>query len=147
MTKPRDSLATELFSELFMAEQLARHQIARALPKGMELSQFSVLNHLSGTTDSRTPAQIARTFNLTKGAITNTLRKLEWAGHINVNPDWDDARRKLITISPSGRMARNSALEKIAPIAENLLTKVGSDELRKVIPVLRDLRIKLSEKI
>ena len=147
MTKPRDSLATELFSELFMAEQLARHQLARALPKGMELSQFSVLNHLSGTTDSRTPAQIARTFNLTKGAITNTLRKLEWAGHINVNPDWDDARRKLITISPSGRTARNSALEKIAPIAENLLTKVGSDELRKVIPVLRDLRIKLSEKI
>ena len=124
MTKPRDSLATELFSELFMAEQLARHQLARALPKGMELSQFSVLNHLSGTTDSRTPAQIARTFNLTKGAITNTLRKLEWAGHINVNPDWDDARRKLITISPSGRMARNSALEKIDTISEKLINNV-----------------------
>ena len=147
MTKPKDSLATELFSELFMAEQLARHQLTRALPKGMELSQFSVLNHIAGTTDPRTPAQIARTFNLTKGAITNTLRKLEWAGHVNVNPDWNDARRKLITISPAGRMARDSALEKIAPIAENLLTKFGSEELRKVIPILRDLRIKLSKKL
>ena len=84
MTKPRDSLATELFSELFMAEQLARHQLARALPKGMELSQFSVLNHLSGTTDSRTPAQIARTFNLTKGAIQK-IEERESTGQITLN--------------------------------------------------------------
>jgi DNA-binding MarR family transcriptional regulator len=145
MEKSSDFLAIALFSELFMAEQLARNQLTRALPKGMELSQFSVLNHLAGVNDPRTPAQIAKTFNLTKGAITNTLRKLEWAGHININPDWNDARRKLVTISSSGKIARNSAFEKIAPIVESLITKVGPSKLREVIPVLRDLRFKLGE--
>ena len=146
MEKSSNFLAIALFSELFMAEQLARNQLARALPKGMELSQFSVLNHLAGVSDPRTPAQIAKTFNLTKGAITNTLRKLEWAGHIHINPDWNDARQKLVIISPSGKKARDSAFEKIVPIVEGLLNKVGPNELREVIPVLRDLRVKLSEK-
>ena len=146
MEKSSNFLAIALFSELFMAEQLARNQLGRALPKGMELSQFSVLNHLAGVSDPRTPAQIAKTFNLTKGAITNTLRKLEWAGHIHINPDWNDARQKLVTISPSGKKARDSAFEKIVPIVEGLLNKVGPNELREVIPVLRDLRVKLSEK-
>ena len=146
MTKSNNFLAIAFFSELFMAEQLARNQLARALPKGMELSQFSVLNHLAGVNDSRTPAQIARTFNLTKGAITNTLRKLEWAGYINITPDWNDARRKLVTISAYGKTARNSAFEKIAPIVEDVLAKLGPNELREVIPILRDLRIKLGEK-
>ncbi|HNK68572.1 MAG TPA: helix-turn-helix domain-containing protein, partial [Flavobacteriales bacterium] len=47
--------------------------------KGMELSHFSVLNHLARTGEERTPAQLARAFHVTRGAMTNTLTKLEWA--------------------------------------------------------------------
>ena len=54
-----DALAITLFSEMFMADQLARARLARALPKGMELSHFSVLNHLARTKGERTPAQLA----------------------------------------------------------------------------------------
>jgi predicted dehydrogenase len=42
--------------------------------------------------------------------MTNTLAKLEWAGHVHIRPDWDDARRKLVSISPSGRAAREAAI-------------------------------------
>ena len=42
-----DALAVALFAEVFMADQLARNRISRVLPKGMELSHFSVLNHLA----------------------------------------------------------------------------------------------------
>jgi DNA-binding MarR family transcriptional regulator len=145
MSNSKDSLAITLFSELFMVEQLAKAQLTRALPKGMEFSQFSVLNHLAGIKESRTPAQIARTFNLTKGAMTNTLTKLDWAGHISITPDWADARRKLITLSPSGRSAQDTALKKITPLIDAFLANVGVDRLQKAVPVLRDLRIKLNE--
>ena len=37
-----DDIAVALFGELFMADQLARNRISKVLPKGMELSQFSV---------------------------------------------------------------------------------------------------------
>ena len=47
MSEQNESLSVALFSEIFMADQLARNRLGRALPKGMELSHFSVLNHLA----------------------------------------------------------------------------------------------------
>lgn len=145
MSSENDPLAVALFSEMFTADQLARNLLSKTLPKGMELSHFSVLNYLVRATEPRTPAQLARTFNLSKGAITNTLHKLEWAGHIHINPDWEDARRKQVVISPAGRRARDAALEVIAPIIAELVENVGTEKVRAVLPVLRDLRVKLSE--
>ena len=101
-----DQLAIALFGEMFMADQLVRARLARALPKGMELSHFSVLQHLARAGDERSPAQLAKAFHVTRGAMTNTINKLEWAGYVHVRPDWDDARRKFIAISPSGLKAR-----------------------------------------
>ena len=101
-------VAVALFGELFVADQLARNRISKVLPKGMELSHFSVLNHLARVGDERTPAQLARSFHVTRGAMTNTLAKLEWAGHVHIRPDWDDARRKFVSISPAGKAARDA---------------------------------------
>ena len=144
MSGSSETLAVSLFSEILMVEQLARTSVARVLPKGMELSQFSVLNHLAHSQAERTPAQLARSFHLTRGAMTNTLRKLEWAGWIHIRPDWDDARRKLVTISPSGIEARDHALSLISPIIADAVRTVGEDKVRAALPLLRELRIKLS---
>lgn len=140
-----DPLATALFSEIFMADQLARSRLTRALPKGMEISHFSVLNLLARTQEERTPAQLAQAFHVTRGAMTNTLAKLEWAGHVHIRPDWDDARRKLVAISPAGRAARDAAIAAIAPILSDLVRDIGADKVRAVLPVLRELRRRLGE--
>ncbi|SEL02610.1 MarR family winged helix-turn-helix transcriptional regulator [Pacificibacter marinus] len=138
-----DSLAVALFSEIFMADQLARNRLTKALPKGMEISHFSVLNHLARSGDERSPAQLARAFHVTRGAMTNTLSKLEWAGHIHIRPDWDDARRKFISISPSGTVARDAALAAIAPILNQVVDSIGQDKVKNALPVLREMRIRL----
>jgi DNA-binding MarR family transcriptional regulator len=140
MAGNEDSLAVALFSEIFMADQLARARLTKALPKGMELSHFSVLNFLARTPDERTPGQLARTFHVTRGAMTNTLAKLEWAGQVHIRPDWDDARRKRVSISPAGRAARDAALEAIAPIIQDVVTSIGTDKVRSALPVLREVR-------
>ena len=144
-TKPNEDIAVALFGELFMADQLARNRILKALPKGMQLSHFSVLNHLARLNEERTPAQLARAFHVTRGAMTNTLAKLEWAGHVHIRPDWDDARQKFVGISPSGRAARDSAVQAVAPLIADLVTALGADRVRAVIPVLRELRIGLED--
>lgn len=133
-------LAVALFSELFMADQLARAELSRALPKGMELSHFSVLNLLARAGEERTPAQLARAFHVTRGAMTNTLARLEWAGHVHIRPDWDDARRKFVGISPAGRAARDTALQAIVPLLSGTVTALGEGRVRAALPVLRDLR-------
>lgn len=144
-TDPTDPLAIALFSEMFMADQLARAQLAKALPKGMELSHFSVLNHLARSNEERSPAQLAKAFHVTRGAMTNTIGKLEWAGYVHVRPDWDDARRKQVSISHAGRKARMQALESIAPILANVVESVGSDKVRSILPILREVRKRFDE--
>ena len=136
-------LAAALFSELFMADQLARARLSRALPRGMELSHFSVLNLLAKVQGERTPAELARAFHVTRGAMTNTLGRLEVAGHVHIRPDWDDARRKFVAISPAGRAARDAALQAIAPVIAGLVAKLGAARVRAALPVLRELRIEL----
>ncbi|HBQ36589.1 MAG TPA: MarR family transcriptional regulator [Rhodobacteraceae bacterium] len=145
MSIENDPLAVALFGEIFMADQLARIKLTKALPKGMQISHFSVLNHLAHGNTERSPAQLAKAFHVTRGAMTNTLNKLEWAGHIHIRPDWDDARRKHVTISPSGRVARDVALNAITPIIAKVVEKIGPDKVRSVLPVLREFRDQMDE--
>jgi hypothetical protein len=91
MVDSESSLAIALFGEILTVHQLIRNQLDRVLPKGMELSHFSVLNHLANTKGEKTPAQLAKSFHVTRGAMTNTLGKLEISGYIHIRPDWDDA--------------------------------------------------------
>ncbi len=141
-----EDLAVALFSELFMADQLARNRISQALPKGMELSHFGVINHLAHINAERTPAQLARVFHVSRGAMTNTLSRLEWAGHVHIRPDWDDARRKFVSISPSGRRAQEQALAAVTPILSEAVRALGAERVRLALPVLRELRTRLEDK-
>ncbi len=143
MSDKTEDIAVSLFGELFMADQLARNRITKALPKGMQLSHFSVLNHLARVNDERTPAQLARAFHVTRGAMTNTLTKLEWAGHVHIRPDWDDARQKFVAISSSGRAARDAAVAAVAPLIAEVVKALGADKVRAVLPVLRELRVRM----
>ncbi len=138
-----NSLAVTLFSEILTNEQLIRNRLSRVLPKGMEVSHFSVLNHLAGASEERSPAQLAKSFHVTRGAMTNTLNKLEWAGYVHIRPDWDDARRKRVAISPAGRAARDVAIAAITPMISELVAELGDDKVRTTLPVMRELRAKL----
>lgn len=143
MSRETDSLAVALFSEIFTADQLARNRLSKALPKGMELSHLAVLNHLARISEERTAAQLASSFHLTRGAMSNTLARLEWAGHIHVRPDWEDARRKFVSISPAGRRARDAAIDAVSPIIAAVVEEIGPERVRAALPVLRELREKL----
>jgi DNA-binding MarR family transcriptional regulator len=145
MNEKTEDIAIALFGELFMADQLARTRISKVLPRGMELSHFGVLNHLAGLSEERTPAQLARAFHVTRGAMTNTLSRLEWAGHVHIRPDWDDARSKLVAISPSGRAARDAAVAVIAPLIADAVQALGAERVRAVLPVLRELRTRFED--
>ncbi|WBU63254.1 MarR family winged helix-turn-helix transcriptional regulator [Paracoccus aerodenitrificans] len=139
----RNSVAASLFAEVLVVEQLARALIGRTLPGGMQISHFSVLNLLAHVSEERTPAQLAEAFHVTRGAMTNTLARLEWAGHVHIRPDWDDARRKFVSISPSGRAARDAALAAILPAMSDVVRDIGAERVRAALPVLRALRDRL----
>ena len=139
-----DSLTIALFSEVMTSDQLIRAQLSKALPKGMELSHFSVLNHLAHQGGERSPAQLARLFSVTKGAMTNTLTKLDLAGYVHIRPDWDDARKKKVALSAAGRLARDQAVKAVEPVFDDVIERLGTDKIKTILPILRELRGALS---
>ena len=145
MSKPINvPLAVSLFGEISAIDHLLKVKLSKSLPMGMEFSHFTILNYISTMETEKTPAQLARSFNLTKGAITNTLNKLSKMGYIHVRPDWDDGRSKLISISQTGKNARDSAVDSIEPILNELMKFMGTEKTKSIIPFLRDLRILLN---
>jgi len=145
MNTSNDSIAISLLSEIITLDQLARARLSKALPKGMELSHFSVLNHLAHVQDERSPAELARVFYVTRGAMTNTFNKLEMAGQSHIRSDGDDARRKCVSISGAGKLARDAALASAAPVLTDLVSTTGPADLKSSLAVLRNMRRSLSE--
>ena len=139
-TLSNDPLAITLFSEIGIIDQLARTKLTKALPDGMELSHFAVLNHFAHLGGEKTPAQLARMLHVTKAAMTNTMTRLSDAGYIHIRPDWDDARKKYLSISPAGQAARDQAVQAIEPIFITIIETVGADRIRQILPIFRELR-------
>ena len=129
-----------MLSEIATIEQLARNKLDNALPKDLNISSFSVLNHFSGSRAEKTPLQLARSFHVTKGAMTNTLNKLEKQGYIHVRPDWNDARKKCVSISQSGIDARNNAMKSIKPILDEIIQKTDHMTKKSLLGDLRNFR-------
>ena len=136
----RDAVVIALFGEIVMVETLAKSRLGRVLPREMELSHFMVLNHFARLGGEKTPAQLARVFHVTKGAMSNTVGRLEAAGHVHVRPDWEDGRRKLVSISVAGMAARDRAVEAIAPVFDDVVAELGLERMRQMLPTLRKLR-------
>ncbi len=146
MTKNReDFLPVIFFSEITTIDQMMRNKISNSLPKGMEISHFSLLNHLSFIKNEKTPAQLAKNFHVTKGAMTNTLGKLETAGYIHIRPDWNDARSKQVSISKAGLEATQDAMTLITPVLNEILNKLDAKKTRLILPILREIRILLDQ--
>lgn len=143
--KPTDPLAIALLSEVHALDTIAKSRLQKSLPKGMDLSHFMVLNHFARLGGERTPAQLAKIFHVTRGTMTNTLHRLESTGYIHIRPDWDDARRKWVALSPAGRAARDYALAAITPVFADVMETVGRDEIKAALPILRALREYLAE--
>ena len=80
------------------------------------------------------------------GVVYYKLGKLELAGYIHIRPDWDDARRKMVAISPAGRKAREAAIDAITPMISDMVSDLGEDKVRATLPVMRELRGRLEEK-
>ena len=143
-TDPYNFASLVLFSEISTVDQLIRAQISKSLPDGMAISHLSVLNHLSSMKNERTPMQLAKSFHVTKGAMTNTLSKLETSGYIHIRPDWNDARRKQVTISKSGIEAQRGAINSITPVLTKVINRLGQAKAASVLPIIRELRHILS---
>lgn len=141
MTPPNDPTAFVFFNEVAIIEHLSRTAAERVLPEGLSLAGFTVLNHMVRLGhERRAPAQIASAVQVTKGAMTGTLKRLEAGGWIRVDPDPDDGRGKTVTVTPAGKAVREAAIANLGPLFGDLLREVDLEMLAAVLPTLQHVR-------
>jgi len=112
---------------------------------GVTYPQFEVMNYLMRRGEAQTPAAIAHALQMTPGAITNTLQRMEATALATVAPDALDRRKKRVTLTPEGRQAYQRAMAAMKPRMESLREGFTQKEFREVLPFLRALRAWMAE--
>ncbi len=135
----------QVFDEVRLIEHGLRTIVTRALPSGVTYPQFEVLNLLARRGDDLTPMGIANALQMTPGAITNTLKRLEAAALAQVEPCPEDGRKKRVRLTPGGREAYGQAMAAMRPRMGNLRESFTQAEFRDALPFLRALRIWMQE--
>lgn len=104
------------FNEVGIIAQLSGRLFEQQLPADLTTSQFGVLNWFVRVDTEATPTRLATAFQVTGGAMTNTIKKLESKGLVKVEPDASSGRQKRVTMTVAGRQARDAAIASMAPL-------------------------------
>ncbi len=133
------------FNELNIISQLSSNMFERAMPDGLNTSQFTVLNWFVRVDSEATPARLATAFQVTRGAMTNTLKKLESKGLVNVRTNEASGRSKLVTMTPKGKEVRDAAIAAAAPMLSDFAKQYDANQISHLLPQLIEIRQYLDE--
>jgi DNA-binding MarR family transcriptional regulator len=140
---PADPLAFQLLNEVGIISQLAQNRAARLLAPALNLSQFTVLNHFTRLGGERSLVQLANAMQVTKGAMTNTVARLQAKGLVVVEPDPQDGRGKRVSLTAAGQAEREAAVRQLVLGLAALGGCVTDPEIADALVVLRKLRMGL----
>lgn len=130
----------DFFNEIAIIAQLSRARFEKRLPEGLNVPQFSVLNHLARLGDGRTPLALARAFQTPKTSMTHTLSVLEARGYIAMAPNPADGRGKIVRLTAEGAAFREAAIASLTPDAADLLSAFDAADIAALTERLRAVR-------
>lgn len=134
-------ISFQAMSEIAIIGHLADTALAQTLPEELSVAGFGVLNHFVRlNVEGESPARLARAFQVTKGAMTYTLQRLEALRYVTMEADPADARAKIVRMTRKGRSARDAAVARVNPGMLALLGAIGANEFAHVLPFLIKLR-------
>ncbi len=135
-----DPAAFQLLNEVGIISQLSSRRAEQLLGPDLNLPQFTVLNHLTLRGGEQSLVQMANAIQVTKGAMTNTVARLQAKGLLDVQPDPADGRGKRVSLSPAGHAARRQAVAQLAGGLGQISSLLPADTLQATLQTLRTLR-------
>ena len=141
----RPDLDVEPMQVLSRVSRLARHlDIARRgafASRGLEPWEFDVLSALrrAGPPFQLTPGALLRATLVTSGTMTNRIDRLTASGLVRREPDPQDRRGVLVTLSEQGRAAVDAALTDLLDREQALLADLPGDQRAILAGLLRTL--------
>ncbi len=136
-----DPLAFQVLNEVGIINQLAQKRGEQLLGPTLNLPQFVVLNHLTLRGGGQSLVKMANAIQVTKGAMTNTVSRLQAKGWLDVQPDPADGRGKCVSLTATGHQARREAVQRLGIGLAQISQAVPLTDLAAALPVLRRLRV------
>lgn len=135
----------QLFNRIGIINQLASTELERVLPHGLTQAQFTVLNHCVRLGDNKTPAELAAAFQITRGTLTTTLKRMTAKGLVELIPDAEDGRSKRVLLTDKGRAAREDAIAATMPLFDRTDIGLTAKEVETLLPLLEKLSAALDQ--
>jgi DNA-binding MarR family transcriptional regulator len=141
----RPDLDTEPLQVLSRVSRLARHldraRTAAFASHNLQAWEFDVLSALrrQGPPYQLSPGALLRATLVTSGTMTNRIDRLAEAGLVSRQPDPQDKRGVLVTLTPRGQAAVDAALEDLLHGERKLLTGLDRSQRRELAGLLRIL--------
>nr|WP_255645755.1 MarR family transcriptional regulator [Actinoplanes polyasparticus] len=107
-----------------------RYAIADRL--GLTVSDLECLDFLADA-GSATAGQVAERTNLTTGAVTSMLRRLQQAGYVTAERDPADRRRVIVTLRPERIAELERPYERFAQRAGRLIEGYSAEEVALLV--------------
>lgn len=133
------------FNEIAIIASLTVGMFERRLPNGLTYAQFGVLNWFHRVDEVATPTRLAMAFQVTGGAMTNTLKKLEAQKLVKIEPDPESGRQKRVTMTAKGRRMRERAIAAAGPLLEDFTAALDLEAIRIQTRQLAEIRQFLDE--
>ena len=110
---------------------------------GLSEGEWKMLNQLSlaEPPHRRSPGQLAKWADLSSGAMTNRIDRLEQAGLVRRLPDPDDRRGVLVELTDAGRAAWDTAAGVLARREAFFASALTKAEQKQLNGLLRKLMI------
>jgi DNA-binding MarR family transcriptional regulator len=141
----RPYLDVQPLQVLSRVSRLARHlDLARRAAfaaHGLEAWGFDVLSALrrTGPPYQLTPGALLRATLVTSGTMTNRVDRLGAAGLVRRDPDPQDRRGVLVTLTPAGRARVDAALDDLVKHEQALLNGLSPADRATLAGLLRVL--------
>ncbi len=135
-----DSSVFRFFMEISAIAQASDKLMDRALPHELKRSHFLMLDRLARDDTKPILLDLSRSMQVTKGAITNTIQRLEVRGFVLVEPDAHDGRSKRVVLTDLGKLVRGDALRALAPDFLELARTISAPDMIEALPLLERIR-------
>ena len=123
--------------------RLAWERVRQDIDAGVRAAGYDDLNpaHLapfrSNGPDGQRPSRIAEQMGITKQSVNDLLRHLEAAGYLDLVPDPDDSRARLVRLTPRGRELHGVLWMHARTVEQRLRAAIGRESFETFKKTLR----------
>lgn len=137
----QEDIRSRFGREMFAVARVWRRALTRhAVTLGISDGQWAVLDNLNRSGDGVPQSVLADRMGLERSGLVRLLREMEASGLTQRDPDPQDARSRIVSMTEEGRTMAGRILDLVLPIDRHLLRHRSDAELQLMLEWLTQVR-------